>query len=53
MPLPAGAGNSLDNVVADREDAILDEAWEAVRTATLDREIVTMPIGRRAGIRPP
>ena len=48
-----GAGNSLDNVGAGHEDATLDETGDAVRTATLDRAIVTIPIGRRAGIRPP
>ena len=35
----------LDNIVADHADATLDEAWEAARTAAVDREIMAMPMG--------
>ena len=35
----------LDNIVADHEDTTLDEAWEAARTAAVDREIMAMPMG--------
>ena len=35
----------LDNIVANHADATLDEAWEAARTAAVDREIMAMPMG--------
>ena len=35
----------LDNIVANREDATLEEAWEVARTAAVDREIMAMPMG--------
>ena len=34
-----------DNIVADHEDATLEEGWEATRTAAVDREIMAMPMG--------
>ena len=35
----------LDNIAANHENATLDEAWEAARTAAVDREIMAMPMG--------
>ena len=35
----------LDNIVVDHEDTTLEEAWEAARTAAVDREIMAMPMG--------
>ena len=35
----------LDNIVAEHDDATLDEAWEAARLAAVDAEIRAMPMG--------
>ena len=40
----------LDNIVADHEDTTLDEAWEAARTAGVEREIRAMPMGMLAPV---
>ena len=34
----------LDNIVAEHDDATLDEAWEAARLAAVDAEIRAMPM---------
>ena len=35
----------LDNIIADHEDATLEDAWRAARVAGVDHEIRAMPMG--------